>query len=104
VIVIRESVLCRVGGDDQVIITNAGPGVPYAVKVEGHFKCIACEEMTSDSLICRDCQAGIKAARSLTRSDMGKVLDNPRLLALLELLAKEVTEEWMREKLREVTR
>jgi hypothetical protein len=86
-------------GEAIVAIDGTGAaGVQKPFQFDGQGKCIVCNELTTNTLVCTECRDGISLARTLRTSAAGDwidVMSDESLVALLRFVASNAVRKYM---------
>lgn len=86
-------------GDAIIAIDGSGAaGVQKPFKFDGQGKCIICTELTTNSLVCRECAAAINQARQIRGDGVGEFLhlfQDEGFVALLKFVASNAVRKYM---------
>lgn len=91
---------------------RGAPGMQRVIQVSGQVKCLLCDEVAVDSVICERCNAAVQFIREVQRKftvaglqDFGghlAELEGSGLMALLQLVTIDALTEWWKNQIREV--
>jgi hypothetical protein len=86
-------------GEAVVAIDGTGAaGVQKPFKFDGQGKCIVCDELTTDSIVCKPCKGAIRLARRIMNDDAGEFLNlfqDEGFIALLKFVSSNAVRKYM---------
>ncbi len=86
-------------GEAVVAIDGTGAaGVQKPFKFDGQGKCIVCDELTTDLLVCVECTGAIKLARRMRSDEAGEFLNlfqDEGFIALLKFVSSNAVRKYM---------
>ncbi len=92
-------------GEAIIAIDGSGAsGVQKPFKFDGQGKCIVCDELTTDSLVCQQCTQAIKLARAMNSpqvnaEDFLRLFQDEGFVALMKFVASNSVKKYMEDEI-----
>lgn len=90
-------------GEAIVAIDGSGAsGVQKPFKFDGQGKCIVCDELTTNTLVCEECSGAIHLARKMRNDNTGEFLhlfQDEGFIALMKFVASNSVKQYMEDEI-----